>query len=173
TGLIDYINTTVATYHDIGYAMPSNDIPEGWTLDRVARVRSAVELPVFAVGGIKDPAMAEAALSDGKADMIAMTRAQIADPEYARKVKEGREDEIYHCIRCNQGCIGRLFQARPITCILNPGTGREERFGIGTLEPVATPGKWVVVGGGPAGMKAAEILSKRGHQVILFEREET
>lgn len=172
TGLIDYVNTTVATYHDIGYAMPTNDIPDGWTLDRVAKVRSAVEIPVFAVGGIKNPAMAEEALSDGKADMIAMTRAQIADPEYANKVREGREDDIYHCIRCNQGCIGRLFQARPITCILNPGTGREERFGVDTVEPASDPGHWVVVGGGPAGMKAAEILSQRGHRVTLFEKEE-
>lgn len=172
TGLIDYINTTAATYHNIGYGIPTNDIPEGWLLERLAQVKAAVDLPVFAVGGIKDPAMAEAALADGKADMIAMTREQIADPEYARKLREGREDEITHCIRCNQGCIGRLFQARPITCILTPGTGREERLGRDTLEPAAEPRHWVVVGGGPAGMKAAATLAERGHRVTLLERED-
>jgi mycofactocin system FadH/OYE family oxidoreductase 2 len=172
TGLIDYINTTVATYHDIGRAMPPNDMPEGWTLDRVAQVKEAVDLPVFAVGGIKDPAMAEKALSSKQADMVAMTREQIADPEYANKIRTGREDEVYHCIRCNQGCIGRLFQGRPITCILNPATGREERFGPDTLEATSEPMHWAVVGGGPAGLKAAETLARRGHHVTLCEKDE-
>ena len=70
---------------------------------------------MFTVGGIKDPALAEEILASGKADMVAMTRAQIADPEFANKVREGREDEIYHCIRGNQGCIGRVFKGLPIT----------------------------------------------------------
>lgn len=170
TGLIDYVNTTVATYHGIGSAIPSSDIDEGWTRDKVATVKEAVDLPVFLVGGIKDPQFAEEVLSSGDADMVAMTRAQIAEPEYANKVKEGREDEIIHCIRCNQGCIGRLFEGKPITCILNPATGREQRLGKDTLRPAADPGQWLVVGGGPAGMKSAEVLAKRGHRVTLLER---
>ena len=74
-------------------------------------MKSAVrDLPVFTIGGIKDPAMAEEIVASGKADMVAMTRTQIADPEFANKAREGREDEIYHCIRGNQGCIGRVFK---------------------------------------------------------------
>ena len=61
--------------------------------------------------------------------MVAMTRAQIADPEFANKVQEGREDEIIHCIRGNQGCIGRVFKGMPIACTVNPAAGREGRFG--------------------------------------------
>ena len=69
--------------------------------------------------------MAEEILASGKADMVAMTRAQIADPEFANKVREGRESELVHCIRGNQGCIGRVFKGLPITCTVNPGAGRE------------------------------------------------
>ena len=69
-----------------------------------------------------------------------MTRAQIADPEFANKVREGREDEIVHCIRGNQGCIGRVFKGLPIACTVNPGAGRERRFGPGTLVPGGAAG---------------------------------
>ncbi len=120
--------------------------------------------------GIKDPALAEEILAFGKADMVAMTRAQIADPEFANKVQEGREDEINHCIRGNQGCIGRVFKGLPISCTVNPAAGREGR--LRSLVPAEQPGHWVVAGGGPAGMKAAVTLARRGHSVTLLEREE-
>ena len=173
TGMIDYIMTTAATYHSVTYIMPPADIPDGWLLSRAKKLKEAIpELPIFAVGGIKDPAMAEQALVAGNADMIAMTRQQIADPEYANKVRQGREDEITHCIRCNQGCIGRLFEGGPITCILNPTTGREQVFNENTIEPATSAANWLVVGGGPAGMKAAVTLAERGHQVTLLEKDE-
>jgi pyruvate/2-oxoglutarate dehydrogenase complex dihydrolipoamide dehydrogenase (E3) component len=127
---------------------------------------------VFTVGGIKDPAMAEEILASGKADMVAMTRAQIADPEFANKVRDGREHELVHCIRGNQGCIGRVFKGLPIACTVNPGAGRERRFGPGTLAPADQPARWLVAGGGPAGMKAAAVLAERGHRVTLVERED-
>ena len=171
-GKIDYVNVTAAGYHNIFKAIEPSDVPDGYLVDLAAQVKAAVSLPVFTVGGIKDAALAEEILATGKADMVAMTRAQIADPEFANKVREGREDEVYHCIRGNQGCIGRVFKGLPIACTVNPAAGRERRFGDGTLVPAADPARWLVVGGGPAGMKAAEVLVKRGHQVTLVEREE-
>jgi NADPH-dependent 2,4-dienoyl-CoA reductase/sulfur reductase-like enzyme len=171
-GEIDYVNVTAAGYHNIFRAIEPSDVPDGYLVDLSAQVKAAVGLPVFAVGGIKDAALAEEILASGKADMVAMTRAQIADPEFANKVLEDREDEIYHCIRGNQGCISRVFKGLPIACTVNPAAGRERRFGDETLVPTDDPGSWLVVGGGPAGMKAAETLARRGHGVTLVEREE-
>ncbi len=172
-GRIDYINVTAAGYHNIFRAIEPTDVPDGYLIDLTAQMKAAVHaLPVFTVGGIKDPALAEEILATGKADMVAMTRAQIADPEFADKVREGREDELVHCIRGNQGCIGRVFKGLPISCTVNPGAGRERRFGPGTLAPAPTPARWVVVGGGPAGMKAASVLAQRGHTVTLLEQQD-
>ncbi|HZR92438.1 MAG TPA: FAD-dependent oxidoreductase [Gaiellaceae bacterium] len=170
-GRIDYVNVTAAGYHNIFKAIEPADVPDGYLVELAAQVKQAVvRLPVFTVGGIKDPVLAEEILAAGKADMVAMTRAQIADPEFARKVREGREDEIVHCIRGNQGCIGRVFKGLPIACTVNPGAGRERLLGPGTLTPTAVPRRWVVAGGGPAGMKAASVLAERGHEVTLLEQ---
>jgi mycofactocin system FadH/OYE family oxidoreductase 2 len=171
-GQIDYVNVSAAGYHNVHMAIQPSDVPDGYLVELAAEVKSAVSLPVFTIGGIKDPALAEELVAGGKADMVAMTRAQIADPEFANKAREGREDEIYHCIRGNQGCIGRVFKGLPINCTVNPATGRERRFGAGTLTPAAEPKRWLVAGGGPAGLKAAEILARRGHAVTLLERED-
>lgn len=171
-GRIDYVNVTAAGYHNIFKAIEPSDVPDGYLVDLTAELKAAVRLPVFTVGGIKDPALAEEILAAGKADMVAMTRAQIADPEFANKVREGRESELVHCIRGNQGCIGRVFKGLPIACTVNPGAGRERRFGPGTLVPADPPTRWLVAGGGPAGMKAAAVLAERGHRVTLVELDE-
>ena len=164
-GQIDYVNVTAAGYHNIFRAIEPSDEPDGYLIDLSAQVKAATSLPVFAVGGIKDPGLAEEILASGKADMVAMTRAQIADPEFANKVRDGREKELVHCIRGNQGCIGRVFKGLPIACTVNPGAGRERRFGPGTLVPADPPARWLVVGGGPAGMKAAAVLAERDEQL--------
>jgi mycofactocin system FadH/OYE family oxidoreductase 2 len=171
SGGIDYVNVTAAGYHNIWRAIEPSDEPDGYLVDLTAQVKAAVSLPVFTVGGIKDAALAEEILAAGKADMVAMTRAQIADPDFANKAREGREDEIVHCIRGNQGCIGRVFKGLPIACTVNPAAGREGRFG-GPLPSADSPARWLVAGGGPAGLKAAATLAERGHEVTLAERAE-
>jgi mycofactocin system FadH/OYE family oxidoreductase 2 len=169
-GGIDYVNVTAAGYHNIWRAIEPSDVPDGYLVELCAQVKAAVAgLPVFTVGGIKDAALAEEILAAGKADMVAMTRAQIADPEFANKARDGREDEIVHCIRGNQGCIGRVFKGLPIACTVNPEAGREGRFG-GPLPRAEPPARWLVAGGGPAGLKAAATLAERGHEVILVEQ---
>jgi mycofactocin system FadH/OYE family oxidoreductase 2 len=170
-GGLDYVNVTAAGYHNIWRAIEPSDVPDGYLVDLSAQVKAAVSLPVFTVGGIKDAALAEEIVAAGKADMVAMTRAQIADPEFANKARAGREDEIVHCIRGNQGCIGRVFKGLPIACTVNPAAGREGRFG-GALPPADPPARWLVVGGGPAGLRAAVTLAERGHDVTLVEQAE-
>ena len=166
---IDFVNVSAAGYHNIHMAMQPSDEPDGYLVEMTARVKAASDVPVFTVGGIKDPALGDEIVATGKADMVAMTRALIADPEFANKAAAGRADEIVHCIRGNQGCIGRIYKGFPVSCTVNPVTGREGRFA--DLPPAEQPGRWVVVGGGAAGMKAAETLGKRGHEVVLLERD--
>jgi len=106
-------------------------------------------------------------LREGMADMVAMFRALLADPEFPNKAKDGRFDEIRVCVACNQGCFDRVFSGQPITCLVNPTVGREAEFGELKAE---SKKKVVIVGGGPGGCVAAELLAKKGHEVVLFER---
>jgi mycofactocin system FadH/OYE family oxidoreductase 2 len=169
-GRIDYVNLSIGGYHDgLSLAIAPSDLPDGWMLRSIGRVKAGLRrLPAFAVGGIKDAAHAERVLAERIADMVAITRADIADPDFPNKVRDGREDEVYHCIRCNQGCISRPQRGLPISCTVNPTVGRE-RWSV--FAPAPVPRSWLVVGGGPAGMKAGELLARRGHRVTLIERE--
>lgn len=131
-------------------------------------IKEAVSVPVLAVGRIVDPGDAESILAAGDADLVGMTRAQIADPELANKAARGAFAEIRYCVGANEGCLGRLFRGLPITCIHNPTSGREAE--LGELEPTSRPRRVVVIGGGAAGLEAARVAALRGHRVILLER---
>jgi 2,4-dienoyl-CoA reductase-like NADH-dependent reductase (Old Yellow Enzyme family) len=171
-GRADLITVTAGGYHDGLYnAIATSDRGDGWLIEPTAQVKKvAGDIPVCVVGGIQDPAQAEQVLAADQADMVALTRAQIADPDWANKVLGGRETELRRCIRSNQGCISRSFRGFPIGCTVNPAAGREALLGAGTLVPATPPRRWLVAGGGPAGLKAAEVLARRGHQVSLWER---
>lgn len=173
TGFVDYVSATAGTYAAHADQIPPGDYPENWLVADGSRMRKAIkavrDIPMFIVGHIVDADVAEELVASGATDMVAMTRTQIADPEYANKLLEGREDEINHCIRCNQACIARLMVGNAISCVVSPAAGREQRFGQHTLLVSAAPTRWMVVGGGPAGMQAALVLRQRGHQVTLLE----
>ena len=130
-------------------------------------IKSVVSIPVLASNRINDPADAEAIIRDGEADLATMARALITDPDLPNKAREGKSDLIYHCIGCNQGCLDNVFRSRPVTCMVNPAAGREEEW---RLYPAPAPKKVLVIGGGPAGMKAACTAAERGHLVTLAER---
>ena len=170
TGDVDYISLAGGSYHAYSYEVPPGDLPEGWLISRAREIKKVVDVPIIVSGAITRPEMAEQAIASGAADAIAMSRPLMADPEWAAKAKAGNADQITHCIRCNQGCINRIYRASPIACTINPASGREEIFGRDTVKKVKSPGKWVVVGGGPAGMHAANVLAMRGHRVTLIEK---
>jgi thioredoxin reductase len=144
-------------------------IPQGAAVHLAAGIKEVVKLPVFTVLRIKDPLHAEKILAEGQADMVAMCRALICDPELPRKAKEGRLDDIRYCIACNQECRTH-FQGRMISCTLNPAVGFEKELGVETLKPALKKKEVVVIGGGPGGMEAARVAALRGHAVRLYEK---
>ena len=143
-------------------------IPRGCMVYLTEGIRQAVKIPVAAVNRINDPVLAEQILEEGRADLIAMGRALVADPELPNKAKEGRIDEIRTCIACQQ-CIHSILDLNsPVVCTINAQVGREKLF---SLNLVDKPKKVMIIGGGPAGMEAARIAAIRGHQVYLYESE--
>lgn len=135
--------------------------------DYARQIRPLVSIPVFTVDKIIYPQVAESLLREGKADFIAMGRASIADPHLPNKVKEGRLEEILPCIGCWQGCQGKIAVQEPVSCLVNPRTGKENEY---TPSPAPVKKKVLVIGGGPVGMEAAIVAAQRGHEVTLYEK---
>ncbi len=128
------------------------------------------DLLISTIGGYQDPALNEAAIAEGKTDIIAMARSWISNPDYGKLVQEGRREDIVPCIRCNK-CHGRNEKAPMVSvCSVNPVIGLEHLIDSMILPP-SSPKKIAVIGGGPSGMKCAIDLSDRGHAVTLFEAE--
>ncbi|MCK4863490.1 MAG: mycofactocin system FadH/OYE family oxidoreductase 2, partial [Dehalococcoidales bacterium] len=167
---IDFIDLSLATFYNLYLVGASMHSPLGYTIPLAAGIKEVVELPVFCTGRINDPVMAERVLADGQADMIGMVRAQICDPEMANKAKEGRLEEIRSCVADNQGCYGRVGLNKTIGCIQNPNIGFEKERGVGSIKPAPFKKKVLIVGGGPAGLRAAEVATQRGHTVTLYEK---
>jgi NADPH-dependent 2,4-dienoyl-CoA reductase/sulfur reductase-like enzyme len=173
SGLIDFMDLSIATFYNLYLVEGSMHTPLGYTIPLAAGMREKLKIPVFCTGRINDPVMAEKVLAAGQADMIGMCRALICDPFLPKKAQEGRLDDIRYCIACNQGCIGRMGINRSLGCVQNPAVGEEKRWGEGTLKPAPIAKKIMVVGGGPGGMWAAKMAGRRGHDVTLLDRNDT
>jgi len=170
TGLIDFIDISLGTFHHLFLVEASMHVPLAYAAPLAAAIRREVKLPVFCTNRINDPRLAEKLLEDGQGDMINMVRALICDPELPNKAQQGKEDDIRHCIACNQGCIGRMGLGYDIGCIQNPAVGREKDLGAGTMRPAQTQKRVVVVGAGPAGLEAARVAAIRKHSVVVYEK---
>ncbi len=130
-------------------------------------IKGVIDVPVMVAGRINQPQEAELVLQRNQADLCAMTRAMICDPELPAKTLTGKHEDIRACIGCNQACMGHFQAGYPISCIQRPETGRERQFG--TLQITRRPKSVMVVGGGPGGLKAAAVAASRGHDVTVYE----
>ncbi len=167
-GLVDHVSTTVGVATaTLDRVVPPMTTPPGYARYLSAAVRAAVDVPVIGVGRFLTPAQAERALADGDCDLVGAVRAQIADPDFAAKALSGRDGEVRRCLGCNQECVGRVGLNRPLGCVTNPRAGREA--------PLPVPGRRrrvLVIGAGPAGLRAAATTAARGHAVTVWEQAE-
>ncbi|MGE0006993.1 MAG: FAD-dependent oxidoreductase [Parvibaculaceae bacterium] len=169
---LDYFNVIAGTSASQGGAIhivPPMLIENAYVAPYARKLKQSIGKPVFVAGRINQPHEAERVIAEGAADMCGMTRAMICDPQMANKAKAGATDDIRACIACNQACIGHFQLGLSISCIQHPETGRELDYGD---KPRAARRKRVmVVGGGPAGLKAASVAAERGHEVTLYEKD--
>ncbi|HJE78517.1 MAG TPA: FAD-dependent oxidoreductase, partial [Brevibacterium epidermidis] len=169
---LDYFSITAgdsSTLQGAVHIVPSMQIDPGYATSLSEQVKKITDKTVMVAGRINQPHEAETAIAEGRTDMAIMTRAMICDPEIANKSSADNVDEIRACIGCNQACIGHFQQGVPISCIQYPESGRELTF---LPRPkVRTRRKVLVIGGGPAGLKAAAVAAEQGDDVVLCEKE--
>ena len=156
TGHVDYITVGYGSYLEFEGIIPAFTEGEKLTTPLTARLKAVVKHAVItSEAGVRTPDNAETILASGEADMVSIVRGQIADPHLARKVTEGRAEDIRGCISCNQMCWGRRSRDYWISCLINPSAGREWEWGGDRFTPAETPRHILIVGAGPAGCEAA------------------
>ena len=166
---VDIIHVSAGTYQrGFGDTHPSMFKEHGCNVYLAAEIKKHVSVPVATLGGLNDPQQMEEIIASGKADIVYMARALLADPFLPRKIMENRENEIVHCLRCFT-CMAERAVTATRRCTVNPLIGREIEGNEVSPAPVSK--KVLVAGGGPGGLYAAYTAERRGHQVILCEKE--
>lgn len=171
SGLFDLLECRIGSYKELFTCWaPDSFIPQCCNTYGAKEFKKiAKNVKVATVGRIRKPADAERIIAEDEADLVGLGRPLWADPEWPNKAREGREEEIIHCIS-QQTCLNAVRAGRfPIICTVNPVLGRERELGIGKIPNAEKRKRVVIVGGGPAGLKCAEVAAKRGHEVILLE----
>lgn len=156
----------------IKYEVPPVDLPRGFNVSNAERIKKETGIITVAVGRINDPVHANEIIESGKADMLAIGRGQLADPEFCNKAINGDTNNIIRCVGCNQGCYDGFVNpdVAHITCLRNPALGKEAEY---RLIKTTTPKKILIAGGGVAGLESAIALKRRGHNPIVCEASES
>jgi 2,4-dienoyl-CoA reductase-like NADH-dependent reductase (Old Yellow Enzyme family) len=183
-GLVDYVSVMAGSAWTEGASIPALHHPRVPLRETGRRFHEALAVPVFLTGRIRTAEEAESLHADGAADVLAMARTWIAEPQWIAKIAENRESEIRPCMSCNQGCVGFVFRGLPGTCVVNPRAGRELEWQsdheLGTASgelrakaPRHQAPMLAVIGGGPAGLETARLGALAGFRVTLHEAEGT
>lgn len=163
---VNILNSGIG-WHEARVPTIATSVPRANFTKMTRMLKESVKIPVIASNRINTPEVAEKVLSEGDADFVSMARPMLADPEFALKAWTGRADEINTCIACNQSCLDHIFLQKRASCLVNPEAGYEtERV----LQEASLKKNIAVVGAGPAGLAVSIYLSRRGHQVTVFER---
>jgi 2,4-dienoyl-CoA reductase (NADPH2) len=164
----DCINVT-GGWHESRVPQITMDLPQAGFVYLARGIKENVDVPVVGCNRINDPFVAEEVLKEGVADLVGVARGLIADPEFVKKAQEGRADEIRRCVACNQRCFDHVFQLLPVGCMVNPRAGKEVETEFALTKE---PKKILVAGAGPAGCELAATAARRGHKVILCDKED-
>ena len=167
---LDAISVDIGSYETYHLCQPPTTYPRGCWIHLAEMTKKVVKnIPVIAIGKLGYRDLAESVLEEGKADFIQLTRPLLADAEWPNKVRAGAWEDIRPCIGDHEGCVMRIEQRKYTSCTVNPLVMKERDF---ALQPAAQKKSVLVIGGGPAGMEAALVCAKRGHQVTIWEKKD-
>ncbi|WP_044348795.1 FAD-dependent oxidoreductase [Dethiosulfatarculus sandiegensis] len=165
----DWLHISAGIYGSFPITIPSMYAKHGCFVHLAKAVKQTVQIPVICVGRIKDPRQADAIIANGEADLVAMGRAQLADPALTEKARKQEFSRIRPCIGCCKGCIDRALALEESTCVMNPEVSRE--YMLGELKPASQSRRIVIIGAGPAGLACARLAALRGHHVTILEEQ--
>jgi 2,4-dienoyl-CoA reductase-like NADH-dependent reductase (Old Yellow Enzyme family) len=168
-GLVDYVSLMSGSDWAPSEQIPIMASPRVHLGREGTAFKQALAVPVFIAGRIREPEEVEQIIVDGVADVVAMARTWIAEPDWLRKIRDGSVAQLRPCTSCNQSCVSFVFRGLPASCMLNPSAGRE--LELPDPKPAVKPKRIAVIGGGPAGMEASRVLALRGHRVSLHEEQ--
>jgi 2,4-dienoyl-CoA reductase (NADPH2) len=170
-GLVDWVSLMTGAHWDFAEMISPMNFPRAQIAEQAAAFKKHLTVPIIVAGRIRTPQEAEAIIAKSQADVVAMARTFIAEPDWGVKAKRGDVDRIRPCMSCNQGCLGLVHRGQAGGCVINAAAGREAE--VPAPERAANPLRVAVVGAGPSGLECARVAAERGHAVTLYEARDT